>query len=219
MNRISIFPLPSSVFFPDTPLPLHIFEPRYRDMVEDSIKSNQWIGMVLLKPGWENEYYNKPEVQPIGCAGNLEKWNRLNDGKFDIVLKGQKRFKIINEFGDTSYRQAEVEWLNPVNDQPLEPHNTLLNSLMGTFRQFIDSLPEKNSQKVKPDLSDCKTLSQAVDRISYLFDMSLDQKKFFLEEIDVLKRHEFLMEYLRLKIKLVFQSKKFKETNFDYRRN
>ena len=117
LKTISLFPLPNSVFYPGTVLPLHIFEERYRQMIGDAIDSGQWIGMVLLQPGYEEEYNGSPDINPVGCAGNLDHWTKHDDGKYDIVLRGQSRFRIVREVGDTLYRQAEVELLNSANDQ------------------------------------------------------------------------------------------------------
>jgi len=97
LKTISLFPLPNSVFYPGTVLPLHIFEERYRQMTGDAIDSGQWIGMVLLKPGFEEEYAGSPEIHPVGCAGSLDHWSKHDDGKYDIVLRGQNRFRVIRE--------------------------------------------------------------------------------------------------------------------------
>ena len=68
---IPLFPLPSTVFYPGTPLPLHIFEPRYRQMTADALEGERKIGMVLLKPDWEADYFNRPEIFPMGCVSNI----------------------------------------------------------------------------------------------------------------------------------------------------
>ena len=96
-KKISLFPLPTTVFFPGVLLPLHIFEPRYREMVADSLENEQWIGMVLLKAGWRKDYLNNPDIEPIGCAGEIKKCVRQEDGKFNLVLGGLHRFKILQE--------------------------------------------------------------------------------------------------------------------------
>ena len=73
---ISLFPLPSTVLFPQTLLPLHIFEPRYREMVRASLEDKRWIGMVLLQPGWEDSYFENPPVEMTGGAGEIHQWDR-----------------------------------------------------------------------------------------------------------------------------------------------
>src|SRR4051794_23711724 len=106
---IPIFPLPNVVLFPNVFLPLHIFEPRYRQMVEDALKGDRIIGMVLLRPGWESNYEGRPAVYPIGCAGVITHAERLPDGRFNIVLRGMEKFRISEEEPGRQYRMAQVE--------------------------------------------------------------------------------------------------------------
>ncbi len=107
-SRIPVFPLPNVVLFPKTYLPLHIFEPRYRDMVSDAASSGQCIGMVLLKEGWELDYYGHPPVFPIGCVGRLVSVQPLADGRSNIFLQGLERFEIESEWHDKPYREATI---------------------------------------------------------------------------------------------------------------
>jgi len=80
------------------PLPLHLFEPRYRKMAEDALAGDKVIGMVLLKPGYEADYEGRPPVYPVGCAGLVEQSERLPDGRYNIVLRGQCRFRLGREY-------------------------------------------------------------------------------------------------------------------------
>jgi Lon protease-like protein len=119
---VPLFPLPNVVLFPDVPLPLHVFEPRYRAMVEDALGSHRTIGMALLKPGYEAEYHGRPPIYPIGCAGTIVREERLDDGRFNIVLQGRQRFRVVEEHGGSPYRLASVE---PLNEQPSGDHSSL----------------------------------------------------------------------------------------------
>src|SRR5437016_4248140 len=109
MDLLPIFPLPNVVLFPNVFLPLHIFEPRYREMVADALATDRLIGMVLLRPGWERDYEGRPPVYPIGCSGVITHADRLADGRFNIVLRGLERFRVIEEDAERSYRRALVE--------------------------------------------------------------------------------------------------------------
>lgn len=219
LKTISLFPLPNSVFYPGTVLPLHIFEERYRQMTADAIESGQWVGMVLLKPGFEEEYAGSPEIHSIGCAGSLDHWSRYDDGKYDIVLRGQSRFRIVREVGDTLYRQAKVELLHNVNDQSIDPSSELYKQLIGKFHAFTSQLPLNNAQKVEMDLQDCKLLSQAVDRVAYFFDQPLSDRQHFLEELDVMKRFQLVHDLIDLKQRIVQQSALFSKKGIDSRLN
>ena len=107
---IPIFPLPNVVLFPNVFLPLHIFEPRYRQMVHDALASDRIIGMVLLRETREVES-DIPAVYAIGCAGLITHCEQLDDGRYNIVLRGLHKFRILNEDRTRSYRQAEIETL------------------------------------------------------------------------------------------------------------
>src|SRR4029078_8759483 len=94
---IPIFPLPNVVLFPTVFLPLHIFEPRYREMVADSLAGDRMIGMVLLRPCWEHNYEGPPPVYNVGCSGVITHFERLEDGRYNIILRGVERFRILEE--------------------------------------------------------------------------------------------------------------------------
>ena len=108
-DLLPLFPLPNVVLFPNVFLPLHVFEPRYREMVADAINSDRMIGMVLLKAGWEHEYDGSPAVYPIGCSSVITHVERLDDGRYNIVLRGVERFRILEENHERRYRRAIIE--------------------------------------------------------------------------------------------------------------
>src|SRR6185369_8349604 len=116
---IPIFPLPNVVLFPEVPLPLHIFEPRYREMVRDALAGPGLIGMVLLREDWRDDYHGAPEVYRTGCVGRIVETTPLPDGKFNIVLAGIREFDIVSEQRERAYRQATVEWRAPATSEPL----------------------------------------------------------------------------------------------------
>jgi Lon protease-like protein len=108
-DLLPLFPLPNVVLFPNVFLPLHIFEARYRQLVADTLASDRMIGMVLLKPGWQHAYEGRPPVYPIGCSGVITHVERLEDGRYNIVLRGVERFRILEEDHGRPYRLASVE--------------------------------------------------------------------------------------------------------------
>jgi Lon protease-like protein len=99
------------VLFPGAILPLHIFEPRYQRMTADALDSNGWIAMALLCPGWEKSYYERPAIEPVVCIGRIVAHERLSDGKYNFLLQGQWRAKVVDEtLADASppYRLARA---------------------------------------------------------------------------------------------------------------
>ena len=110
-RTIPIFPLPTVVLFPNVFLPLHIFEPRYREMVGEALSGDRLIGMTLLRPGWQDDYEGRPPVYQTGCAGLITHADRLPEGRFNIVLRGLSRFRIAAEETGRAFRVASVESL------------------------------------------------------------------------------------------------------------
>src|SRR3954454_13738855 len=115
-DLLPLFPLPNVVLFPNVFLPLHIFEPRYREMVADALASDRMIGMVLLRPGWDRDYEGRPPIYSVGCSGLLTHNERLSDGRYNIVIRGIERFRIVEEDHTLSYRRAAIE---PLRDTPI----------------------------------------------------------------------------------------------------
>lgn len=106
---VPLFPLPNVVLFPKTLRPLHIFEPRYRALVSEAIKTDNLIGMVLLKEGWEEQYDKFPPIQSTGCLGRVIQSNRLADGRYYITLLGLSSFTIQEELEPGKFRKGLVD--------------------------------------------------------------------------------------------------------------
>jgi uncharacterized protein len=108
---IPLFPLGEVVLFPKVALPLHIFEPRYRKMAGDALAGDRIIGMTLFQAGFEAEYEGRPAVFPLGCAGRIEQSELLPDGRYNLLLRGESRFRILEERTDEPYRLGVIEEL------------------------------------------------------------------------------------------------------------
>ena len=111
--RIPIFPLPEVTFFPETVLPLHVFEPRYRQMVADCLAGDRWLAVGMLRPGWEKDYQGRPPVHPIAGAGEIIQAEGLADGRYNVLLDGRARVRILAEEppGRLAYRVVQAERL------------------------------------------------------------------------------------------------------------
>ena len=110
--RMPIFPLPNVVLLPRAVLPLHIFEERYRAMTAAALNSDGAIAMALLKPGWE-QAERVPEIYPCVCTGIIRQYERLADGRYNILLEGRERARVVREVGRESYRIAELAPIEP----------------------------------------------------------------------------------------------------------
>jgi Lon protease-like protein len=191
---IPVFPLPNVVLFPNVFLPLHIFEPRYRRMVDDALNGDRIIGMVLLRAGWERDYDGRPPVYQIGCAGVITHAERLADGRFNIVLRGMEKFRIIGEDTSTSYRLAQVE---PVP----EPGAESVREEMRVERRRLETLlvPQPEGQpdpKVPTSMPD----EDLVNALAQYLELEPVEKQALLERDGVLQRCRSLIELLEMKV-------------------
>src|SRR5688572_7162698 len=107
-----LFPLPNLVVFPHVVQPLHVFEPRYRELMQDALAGDKLIAMAVLAPGWENDYEGRPAVRPVACLGRIATHERLPDGRFNMLLLGLRRVRLVEELPpEHLYRVAHVELL------------------------------------------------------------------------------------------------------------
>lgn len=106
---VPLFALPNLVLFPAAVMPLHIFEDRYRKMTADVLETHQQIAMALLKPGWEKDYYGLPPIEPVVCVATILSHERLADGRYNILLQGKVRARIVGEVSGEPYRQVRIE--------------------------------------------------------------------------------------------------------------
>lgn len=191
---IPVFPLPNVVLFPEVMLPLHIFEPRYRQMVTDTAdKSPPLIGMALLRGNWQEQYQGNPEIFPIGCAGEMVRVVPLPDGRFNILLKGIREYQIKEESFAKSYREAVVEWRPPAKERLLAEYRQELSRLLETY------LP--NNEAVQKFLAD-PTVEDAffVNFFAFHLDLLPIEKQSLLEARPLPERAARLRDILDFKL-------------------
>lgn len=116
MDTIPIFPLPTVVLFPNVFLPLHIFEARYRQMVTDALAGDRLIGMALLKAGFEDNDDTRPPVYDIGCAGAITHVERLADGRFNLILRGITKFRMVGEEEAAPGQLYRTALISPIDE-------------------------------------------------------------------------------------------------------
>ncbi len=138
-RRIPLFPLPGVVLLPGTTLPLHIFEARYRAMVADALAGDRTIGMAMLKPGWEAADED-PSIYSIGGAGEIVDSERLDDGRYNIVLEGRFRYRVVEESPASPYRVARVEEIRSVPFADLDQQTRVLAAATALFGEVARDL-------------------------------------------------------------------------------
>ena len=200
---LPIFPLPNVVLFPGVFLPLHIFEPRYREMVADALVGDRLIGLVLLRPGWETDYEGRPPVYPIGCSGVITHFERLPDGRYNIVLRGLERFRILGENTDRAYRLADVE---PLIDGAIEPSDrpavlglrSKLETLLGPAQE--KGTGERAVASPYVHATSAMTDEDLVNALAQYLDLEPLEKLALLQHDSLRTRAESLVELLDMKI-------------------
>ncbi|MCI0415045.1 LON peptidase substrate-binding domain-containing protein [bacterium] len=188
---VAVFPLPNVVFFPQTNLPLHIFEPRYCEMVKETIENQQMIGMFLLQPGWQDDYYGNPPIFSIGCAGELSYVENLPEGKYNIVLRGITRIRALETVQEIPYRKVRVHILPDKVEAGEAEVKTVKKSLLRNFGTFA-----KHMQNLDASLIQDSDLIEMVNLIASVLPLDIEEKRRLLELDDAYLRAMAVDEHL-----------------------
>jgi uncharacterized protein len=135
-DLVPVFPLPNVVLFPHLGLPLHIFEPRYKQMVTDALESHRLIAMALLAPGWQQHVGDKPPLYDTVCVGRITSEERLENGRFNLILHGLTRAAVVEEVeSDQPYRLVRLDaFVDTYDPEPLFPREDRRRELLREFR-------------------------------------------------------------------------------------
>ncbi len=199
-----VFPLPTVNLFPETTSSYHIFEPRYVEMIESVLEGDGLLAMGVLKPGYEEEYYGTPEIYPVGCLGRIKSYEKLENGKYNIVIEGLFRVGFGEVVKDNPFRVAELielpetdsgnDFIDEREDLLLRlnylveqsPDSLDFTPILGEQESFIAlvnlvarTLPLKNDEQYS--LLAMDSIRERANRILWLID---DQ----IETIELLKR-------------------------------
>ncbi len=193
-----LFPLPNLVMFPHVMQPLHIFEPRYVEMVEEAIRTDQLLAMSVLQPGWEPEYPGRPPVYPVVCLGKIATHAKTDDGNYNVLLLGLKRAKIRRELPPLrSFRQAELELLEDhYSSSSAQRRENLHRELLDTFRAFIRRESAVQEQFDQLLTSNQISLGMLADMVAFTLDLPMNAKFHLLEETNVDDRAGYLLDRL-----------------------
>ena len=182
-NKISIFPLSNFIIFPNTSVPLNIFEPRYIKMIDDSMKTNRIIGMIQPK--------NKDEIPglySIGCAGRITSFNETDDGRYLIIIKGVSRFKILKEINNNKlYRECEVSF-NEFEKDIIESFNEIKFSDLELIFKNLKSFFKKKGYIINWKDLEKQSLDQTINTLAMASPFSLEEKQILLETSNINNR-------------------------------
>ena len=178
-NKVPVFPLSNFIIFPKTTVPLNIFEPKYIDMVNDSMKSDKFIGMIQPKNLSNNK--DIPELHNIGCLGKITSFKEMDDGRFMIELNGLARFEIIKEIASINkYRECEVDFKDFYHDLDEKKEDLKFTDLELIFRDF-KSLFEKRGFIINWKELEKQSLNETINALAMASPFSIEEKQILLE--------------------------------------
>ena len=191
-NTIPIFPLKGVVMFPDTYLPLNIFEPRYLKMIDHAISNeHRLIGMIQTKNS--NESDKKSLFYRVGCAGKIIKFEETDDNRYLITLRGLSRFNLVSEkINDKNFREADINWENFSKDLDITSKSSDFSTLKITLKKYFKS---KNI-RANMDAIDTFNDYNFVDQITMICPFESNEKQLLLETTSILKREKLLQTIL-----------------------
>ena len=194
-NKIPVFPLSNFIIFPKTSVPLNIFEPRYIDMINDSMKSNKLIGMIQPRKNLNNQNLT-PELHNIGCLGKIISFQESEDGRFLIELKGIIRFEIIKEIQtNKKYRECEINF-QKFHDDLLDKNKDLKFSDLELIFKDLKSLFEKRGFIINWKALEKQSLDEIINALAMSSPFTLEEKQVLLEAINLDNRKSKIAEIL-----------------------
>ena len=202
-KKISVFPLSNFIIFPNTSVPLNIFEPRYIKMIDDSMENDHIIGMIQPK----KQEKNIPELYSVGCAGKITSFDESDDGRYLIVLSGISRFKILKEIDNNKlYRECEVNFDQYTEDIKKKNNEIKFSDLALIFKN-LKSLFKKKGYMINWKDLEKQSLDQTINTLAMASPFSLAEKQILLETIDINNRKTELQKILNTYIVDNFNNK------------
>ena len=193
-NQIPVFPLSNFIIFPKTTVPLNIFEPRYIDMINDSMKSNKLIGMI--QPKTSNIKQIKPELHEVGCLGKITSFRETEDGRFLIEIKGLIRFRKITELDtENKYRVLQINFEDFYQDLENKKEDLKFSDLELIFKD-LKSLFEKRGFIINWKALEKQSLDETINALAMASPFSLEEKQVLLEAKNLDNRKEKISQIL-----------------------
>jgi len=194
-SKLPIFPLSNFIIFPKTTVPLNIFEPRYINMVDDSMKSNKLIGMI--QPKNSNNQYEVPKLHQVGCVGKITSFRETEDGRYLIELKGVTRFKFIKELDTlTKYRILQVNYDDYIEDLENRKEELKFSDLELIFKD-LKLLFEKKGFIINWKSLEKQSLDETINALAMASPFSLEEKQILLEAQNLDIRKNKIAEILK----------------------
>jgi len=191
-----VFPLPNLVMFPHVMQALHIYEPRYRTMLEEAVEDDRLIALGVLAPGWEQQYEGRPALHPTACLCRIATHQRTDEGTYNVLLLGVRRLRLIRELPpEKPFRMVEAEIVDDVepDDSPAGMAADLQRQLLAAFKRAMPKIPDAYEQ-LDQLLGSQITLGMLADIVAYTIDLDFEWKMRLLAECDVFQRTQMLLK-------------------------
>jgi uncharacterized protein len=205
---VPLFPLPNVVLFPKTPMPLYIFEERYRTMIREAISGNRELVIALLRSGYESSYSGIAAVHDIACLGRIETYEELEDGKFNIVVVGIHRVRLIREVQHSPYRLVEVEKLDENAEAERLPEvvqrHKQLGGLFAKFTELATGV-KQHALELMPQLD----FESLINMVAMTLNLPIEQKQELLEIDEPSSRCDVLIPILQQQLETLVMVRKF----------
>ena len=193
---LPIFPLPNVVLFPNVFLPLHIFEARYRQMFAEALAGDRMIGMVLLRPGYEADYEGSPPIYPTGCSGMITHSERLEDGRYNVVLRGVEKFTIASEEQPAVGRLYRTAVISGVDETLREGERDALRVHRRRLEQLLAPLLSGALREhLPPEMPD----EDLINALAQYLEFEPIEKLALLQQRGAVARCESMIELLEMK--------------------
>lgn len=195
-GKARIFALPNLVMFPHVMQALHIYETRYRAMLEEALEGDRLIALAVLAPGWEKNYEGRPKLRSTACLCRVATHQRTPEGTYNVLLLGVRRLRLVRELPPKKlFRVVESEILDDEmsGDEPAEAAAELQQRLLAAFKRAMPKIPDAYEQ-LDQLLGSQITLGMLADIVAYTIDLDLECKMRLLAECDVFQRTRLLLE-------------------------
>lgn len=185
---IPLFPLPNITFFPRTVLPLHVFEPRYRKLVSNVLNSDRLIGVPLLRPGWQQDYFGRPPICKIFGVGRIVDHSIQENGNYNIVLEGLERVRLCEEYHTEAFRSARVQVMQdpPIDERSREIKNSVREIL--SLAEEICGLMPQSGDSIRAAMFAHPHPLVAADRLAAALVVDSYERQSILEQLDPARR-------------------------------
>jgi Lon protease-like protein len=190
-----VFPLPNLVMFPHVMQALHIFEPRYRAMVEEALEDDRLIALGVLAPGWEQNYEGRPPLRSTACLCRIATHQRTEQGTYNVLVLGVRRLRVVQELPPKKlFRVVEAELLDDIEpDDAAGDSAAMQRELLSAFKRAMPKIPNAYEQ-LDQLLGSQISLGMLTDIVSYTVDLDLEVKVRLLQEQDVFRRAQLLLD-------------------------